>query len=187
MASHRVFNLHAELLKYCQSDVRILKQACTLFEREFRSICGFDPFKQCITIASACNVAYRRHWMRPRTMAVEPLHGWNPQIRQSRAALEWLYHLERILPPPTDGEPRIRHSRNGGEVLFRVGEHRYHGDGYDPRTGFGTNSTAVSTTGTPNVFLSDTSGTTNSTGPRLTKCTCARSNGPSIFVKAVTW
>ena len=50
--------------------------------------------------------------------------------------MEWLYHLERILPPPTDGEPRLRHSRNGGEVLFRIGEHRYHGDGYDLRTGF---------------------------------------------------
>ena len=136
VASHRVFNLQAELLKYCQSDVRILKQACTLFEREFRGICGFDPFEQCITIASACNVAYRRHWMRPRTLAVEPLHGWHPQIRQSRVALEWLYHLERILPPPTDGEPRLRHSRNGGEVLFRIGERRYHADGYDPRTGF---------------------------------------------------
>ena len=136
VASHRVFNLQVELLKYCQSDVRILKQACTLFEREFRGICGFDPFEQCITIASACNVAYRRHWMRPRTLAVEPLHGWHPQIRQSRAALEWLYHLERILPPPTDGEPCLRHSRNGGEVLFRIGEHRYHADGYDPRTGF---------------------------------------------------
>ena len=61
VASHRVFNLQAELLKYCQSDVRILKQASTLFEREFRGICGFDPFKQCIPIASACNVAYRRH------------------------------------------------------------------------------------------------------------------------------
>ena len=74
--------------------------------------------------------------MRPKTLAVEPLHGWNPQMSQSRAAFEWLYHLERILPPTTDGEPRLRHSRNGGEVLFRVGEHRYHGDGCDPRTGF---------------------------------------------------
>ena len=56
VASNRVFNLQAELLKYCQSDVRILKQACILFEREFRDICGFDPFEQYITIASACNV-----------------------------------------------------------------------------------------------------------------------------------
>ena len=74
--------------------------------------------------------------MRRRTLAVEPLRGWNPQIRQSRAAFKWLYHLECILPPPKDGEPRIRHSRNGGEVLFRVGEHRYHMNGYEPRTGF---------------------------------------------------
>lgn len=75
VASHRVFNLQAELLKYCQSDACILKQDCTLFEKEFRGICGFDPFEQCITIASASNVAYRRHWMHPKTMAVEPLHG----------------------------------------------------------------------------------------------------------------
>jgi len=74
--------------------------------------------------------------MRPRTLAVEPLHGWNPQRRQSRAAFEWLFHLERILPKPTDGEPRLRHGRNGWKVVFMVGEHRYHADGYDPRTGF---------------------------------------------------
>ena len=115
LALHRVFNSQAELLKYCPLDVRILKQECMLFERKYRGICGFDPFEQCNTIALACNVVYCRHWMWPKTLAVEPLYGWNPLKRQSRATFEWLYHLERILPPPTDGEPRLRHSRNGGE------------------------------------------------------------------------
>lgn len=82
----RVFNLQAELLKYCQSDVHILEQACLKFVDEFKDICQFNPFDECITIAAACNVAYRRHWI--RTIAEEPLQGWNPQRRQSTVAFK---------------------------------------------------------------------------------------------------
>ena len=186
VASHRVFNLQTELLKYCQSDVRILNQACTLFEREFRGICGFDPFEQCITIASACNVAYRRHWMRPRTLAIKPLHGWHPQIRQSRVALEWLYHLERILPTPTDGEPRLHTVVTEGKCCSGSGNVATTPMVTIRAPGSCTNSTGVSTTGAPNVFPSGTNAMPNSMGPRPTNCTRARSNEPIVLVKADT-
>ena len=42
-------------------------------------------FKQeCITIASACNVAYRKNWMPENKIAVEPVRGWRPKHNQSR-------------------------------------------------------------------------------------------------------
>lgn len=46
--------------------------------------------------------------------------------------------------------------------MFRVGEHRYHSDGYDPRTGSSTSFMGAFTTGAPNVTLSVTSGTRKS-------------------------
>lgn len=55
-----LFNFKDELLTYCQSDVRLLKQGCMRFQSQFKNIVGFNPMKECITIASACNVAYRK-------------------------------------------------------------------------------------------------------------------------------
>lgn len=181
----RVFNLKAELLKYCQSDVRILEQACLKFADEFKDICQFDPFEECTTIAFAFNVAYRRHWMRPRTIAVEPLHGWNPQRRQSTVAFEWLYHLETMFPPPEDGQPHICHSRDRGEVTLMIREKRYRAT--IPEPGSSTSFTGASTTDALSVTLNATNGMTSWTRPPRTTCRGMPSNGPIVFVKKDTW
>ena len=55
-----IFNFQHKLLTYCQSDVRLLKQGCMKFQSQFHEICGFNPMVHCTTIASACNVAYRK-------------------------------------------------------------------------------------------------------------------------------
>ena len=70
--------------------------------------------KECITIASACNVAYRKKWMPENKIAIEPVHGCRPQHTQSHAALTWLYWEEEKLPK-CDLLPRITHARNKGE------------------------------------------------------------------------
>ena len=44
-----------ELLEYCQSDVKLLKQGCLKFQQEFQTLANFNPMEKCITIASACN------------------------------------------------------------------------------------------------------------------------------------
>ena len=51
----------------------------------------------CITIASACNVAYRPNWMPENKIAVEPAHGWRPTHNQSYTALEWMRWKEQEL------------------------------------------------------------------------------------------
>ena len=71
-----IFHFQEELLKYCQSDVRLLKEGCMEFQKHFKEVAGFNPMLNCITIAQACSVAYRRNWMNPNTSAVKPLHGW---------------------------------------------------------------------------------------------------------------
>ena len=46
-----MFDFRPELLKYCESDVLLLKQGCMTFKCEFEAKAGFDPFDK-MTIAS---------------------------------------------------------------------------------------------------------------------------------------
>lgn len=134
-----IFHFQEELLKYCQSDVRLLKEGCMQFQQHFKQVSGFNPMLNCITIAQACSVAYRRNWMPPNTIAVRPLHGWRPTHNQSRVALEWLYWQEETLRqrPSTSAAvaPTIAHAGNRGEYLIDHGPlRRFRVDGFDRHT-----------------------------------------------------
>ena len=104
---NKVFDFQKELVAYCQSDVRLLKQGCLTFKRLFETLTGFNPFEH-ITIASACNRDLRMNRMIPNSIASEPVRGWRNSINQSRVALEWLTWCAR--------ENNIQHVRNAGEV-----------------------------------------------------------------------
>ena len=119
-----VFDFKKELMEYCQSDVRLLKEGCMTFMRDFRAEAGFDPF-ECMTIASACNRFLRTHKLEEGTIAVEPLQGWGGRkVNQSPVAFEWLtwegYRRETTL----------QHAHQGGEFRPLPGRH-YTVDGYD--------------------------------------------------------
>ena len=101
----QVFDFQKELVAYCQSDVRLLKQGCLTFKRLFETLTGFNPFEH-ITIASACNRDLRMNRMIPNSIASEPVRGWRNRINQSRVALEWL----------TWCGPEVQHVGNAGEV-----------------------------------------------------------------------
>ena len=51
-ANNTLFDFQHELLAYCKSDVRLLKEGCLTFKRMFEAQAGFNPFDH-ITIASA--------------------------------------------------------------------------------------------------------------------------------------
>ena len=104
---NKVFDFQKELVAYCQSDVRLLKQGCLTFKRLFETLTGFNPFEH-ITIASACNRDLRMNRMIPNSIASEPVRGWRNSINQSRVALEWLTWCAQ--------ENNIQHVRNAGEV-----------------------------------------------------------------------
>ena len=129
------FNFKQEMIDYCKSDVALLKAGCEAFQQEFERQAGFNPMAKCITIASACNLYWRKHHLTPDTIAVEPLGGWRvAQVNQSLKALQWLYYQEHQIPKEGASADRIRHVRNRGEQSVRTIVNSYFVDGYDPLT-----------------------------------------------------
>ena len=113
VAEQAVFNFQEELLKYCESDVKLLKEGCLKFVAEFEEIAGFNPLVEAVTNANACNLFWRREKLETDLIALEPQGGWRGnRINQSKIALEWLYYQDHLL----GGMGRVRHVRNGGEV-----------------------------------------------------------------------
>lgn len=129
-----IFNFQHEMLTYCQSDVRLLKQGCTKFQAQFKEICGFNPLKNCITSASACNMANCKNWMPENQIAIQPVHGWGTNHIQSHKALTWLYWEEKQLNK-TNLFPCIAHvinKRGGGNL--KDDTKSFLVDGYDKKT-----------------------------------------------------
>ena len=130
------YNFKKELLEYCKSDVGLLKAGCEAFVKQFKQEAEFNPFEKCSTIASACNLYWRRSIEEgtPAAMiAVRPLRGWHgAQVNQSQAALQWLAYQESLLP--YEGTDRIRHAKNGGEKRLRTSKGKEFVDGWDELT-----------------------------------------------------
>ena len=103
----KVFDFQKELVAYCKSDVRLLKQGCLTFKRLFETLTGFNPFDH-ITITSACNRDLRMNRMIPHSIASEPVRGWRNSINQSRGAIEWLTWCAQ--------QHNIQHAGNAREV-----------------------------------------------------------------------
>ena len=129
------FNFKEELIAYCKSDVQLLKQGCEAFQNEFESQAGFNPMAHCFTIASACNLYWRKKHLKENTIAVEPLRGWRgANTNQSLKALQWLYWNENNIAKHGASADRIKHVRNEGEQAVRTASNLYFVDGYDPIT-----------------------------------------------------
>lgn len=130
LAENEEYNLWEELTKYCHSDVMVLKTACEKFIEEFREEAGFNPLEKCATIASACNLFWRRELIPKDTIAIEPTRGWRgSQMNQSKVALEWLCFEDYKL-----GHNKIKHVRSGGEQSIPVEGKILKVDGYNPET-----------------------------------------------------
>ena len=125
-ANNMVFDFQQELLDYCKSDVRLLKQGCLTFKRLFEAQSGFNPFDH-ITIASACNMDLRRNRMIPNSIASEPTLTWmKNNVDQSNEAIEWLTWCQQ------HQAPHLQHAKNVGE--YRIPGTKLHVDGFDAST-----------------------------------------------------
>ena len=124
-----------EMEEYCKSDMALLQAGCEASTKEFERHADFNPFAKCVTIASACNLYWRKHCLQENTIAVEPLKGWRgANVNQSVKALQWLYFKEQGRAKPDASPDRIRHVRNGGEQSVTCVEGRYFVNGYDPQS-----------------------------------------------------
>ncbi|XP_045197429.2 uncharacterized protein LOC123552109 [Mercenaria mercenaria] len=126
------FVLQTELLRYCRSDVDVLRKCCLKFRTLFKDLTktrdndGIDPFEKCITIASACNLVFRTLFLDHETIGIIPSHGYRPEAKQSGLAYQWLSYLafERNI--------YIQHGRNKGEKQigpYKVDEYYQTEDG----------------------------------------------------------
>ena len=111
------FNFAEELVAYCESDVKLLKEGCLTFTWLFEQQAKFNPFSY-MTIASACNRDLRQNRMEANTIASEPLHGWRLNTNHSHVSLEWI-----LWQDPQLSVPRIQHARNTGE--YRIPNSNY--------------------------------------------------------------
>ena len=120
------FDFQEELLKYCRSDVDILRKCCLKFRSMFKDITkksnskGIDPFEECITIASACNHVFRKIFLNHESIGIIPPHGYRPEAKQSVMAYQWLAYFAHT------HDIHIQHGRNHGEK--QIGPYKI--DGY---------------------------------------------------------
>ena len=130
-----VYKFKKEIEEYCKSDVKLLKAGCEAFVKQFKQEADFNPFQKCSTIASTCNLYWRRsieEGSDAAKIAVRPLRGWHgAQVNQSHAALQWLAYRESLLPKEGASADRIRQAKNGGEKKLRTEKGKEYVDGWD--------------------------------------------------------
>ena len=117
--SEYIFNFNEEIIKYCRSDVDILRKCCMEFREMLRGITDIDPFDKCLTIASTCHEVYRTNFLKKETIAIFQPDRYL-KMKQSNIAVKWLSYTMQ------ENNIHIEHVRNGGEK--RVG--KYSLDGY---------------------------------------------------------
>ena len=123
VANNYRYDFREEIIKYCRSDVDILRKCCLLYREMFRKETGIDPFNKALTIASYCQEVYRTNFLKKDTIAVFN-NDRQLKIKQSIVAVKWLSYISE------KEDLYIRHVRNGGEK--RVGH--YSLDGYCEET-----------------------------------------------------
>ena len=80
--------MRAEKGAYCESDVEILRLADMKLRELFIRETGVDLLVQATTIASACNLVFRRNFLKPETLALIPPGGYRRHERQSVVAIK---------------------------------------------------------------------------------------------------
>ncbi|XP_055380657.1 uncharacterized protein LOC129611502 [Condylostylus longicornis] len=84
------FNMRKEIVEYCKNDVIILTKACLKFRNIILKDNNVCPFTEATTIASTCNLIFRRNFLKAETIGLIPKNGYRFTDIQSKIALQWL-------------------------------------------------------------------------------------------------
>ncbi|XP_070171517.1 uncharacterized protein [Polyergus mexicanus] len=106
-----VFDFQREIIRYCRTDVDILRQACMAFRKIFIVRGNVCPFEECTTIASTCMTVFRKNFLQQNTIGVIPTGGYRKATNHSRKALQWLIWKERELGHSINHAGRSREYR----------------------------------------------------------------------------
>ena len=105
------YDFREEIIKYCRSDVDILRKCCLLYREMFRNETDIDPFNKALTIASYCQEVYRTNFLKKDTIAIFN-NDRQLKIKQSNVAAKWISYISE------KEDLYIQHGRNGGEKRF---------------------------------------------------------------------
>lgn len=120
------FVLHDELLKYCESDVRILKLTLIAFIKKCQEIFnGWNPLVHGSTLASYIMFVLKHEYIKEGDVGVVPENGFSGG-NNSALALKYIQWLEKKNPTL-----RLQYLLKGGEHRVKVNGHHYSVDGYD--------------------------------------------------------
>ncbi|XP_065218772.1 uncharacterized protein LOC135844487 [Planococcus citri] len=117
------FNFQREMLKYCRSDVEILRIASLTFRKLFLSQLGVDPLTSSATIAAACMNGYRTKYLPENTIPLMTFKTYRMRDNQSDLAIRYLKYFEDKY------NVKLQSAYRGVEK--RIG--RYSVDGYCPK------------------------------------------------------
>lgn len=119
------FVFQEEVLKYCRSDVDILRKCCLKFRDMFMTMTvkdgheGIDSFESCITIASARNLVCRTNFLDSESIGSIPPHGYRPEGKQSSKVIQWIKYISET------EHVSIQHAMNAGEK--HIGPYKVNG------------------------------------------------------------
>ncbi|GFT56859.1 DNA_pol_B_2 domain-containing protein [Trichonephila clavipes] len=65
-----IFDFRKEIMKYCDSDVDILRRGCLEMRKLFLKIADIDPFRY-VTLAGVCMAIYRSKFLKEGTIAID--------------------------------------------------------------------------------------------------------------------
>ena len=90
--SNYLYDFQKEIVKYCRSDVDIMRKCCLLFREMLRKETHIDPFGKSLTIASYCHEVYRTNFLKEDTIAIFT-HDRQLKTKQSNMAVKWLSYV----------------------------------------------------------------------------------------------
>lgn len=108
-----IFDMKKDIVDYCISDVKILTETCIKFRKLMIDKCSVCPFTEATTIASACNLVFRRKYMKEETLGIMPKKGYRNIDNQSKIAIQWILWEEK------QRDINISHAANGREIVLR--------------------------------------------------------------------
>ena len=85
-----MFHFQEEFLPNCVSGVDILQRCCAQFKTTIKTLVQVEPFQEAITFASTANLAYRRSFMPPQSIAIISNLGYDPARQFFLKACWWL-------------------------------------------------------------------------------------------------
>ena len=106
------FDMERDLVEYCISDVKILTETCLKFRQLFLNQSNVEPFLEATTIASVCNLVYRRNFLQPNTIGLIPKNGYRCVDNQYTPAIKWLIWEQK------KRKIDIKHAAKGREAVI---------------------------------------------------------------------